>query len=180
MDEEALENAVRAWVLSASGLADADVYFEDEDGTAKSKPKAAAPYITISLGDLVELAPLQVTDSYDNAAAAGQEMVETVTAIYELPVELQAFTPRTTGGSTARSILSRVQLGLGLSTVRDALNAAGLGLRRRGAIRWVPSVRQAKFEGRAVLELSFQVGGTVEARTGYIATANVTKNVSPS
>lgn len=178
MNIKALQDAIRSiWVLPASGLSAANVYFADQD----VKSTAPGPCITISLGGPSRIGMLdQVKQSYDSTASAGQEIVLSAMGPREMVCTLQAFSPSADGQGQqgdARQLLSLVEASLGLPTIRPALNRAGLGVLKQGSVVWQPGIQRAGWEGRAVLETTFCVAETVTARLGYIQTVNGTGTV---
>lgn len=171
-----LEDAVRAWALAASGLAADQVYFANQD----VRRSEAAPRVIITLGDLVTIGVDSLTHDYSAARPAGQEIEYTARGPRELAVSLQAFAPLTVGsGVTARSLLDLCQAKLRLPSVRDALNAAGIGVLDPGTVRRLPQVVAGKWEDAAFLDVRCLVGQSVTERTGYIATVPFTMDVSP-
>jgi hypothetical protein len=177
MDFKALEDAIRTiWVLPASGLTSASVFFANQDVPSP----APGPCISISLEMPQKIGRDQVKQTFDGAAPAGQEIIFTTVGIRELTVTLQAFSPgatETVAAATARPLLSQVQASLEQPTIRQALNKAGIGVLRTGEARWAPGINRAAWEGRAVLETVFCVTETTQARTGYISTVSGTGTV---
>jgi hypothetical protein len=177
----AIEDAIRAAVLTSTGLAAGKVLWGDQDDNPPTKP-----FVKIRLGDLnpVGLPSLNwdftgsSTSTPTGPATPGEEIAFRSESQNELPVEIQVFTEATVGGTTARTIAAKLKGDLGLPTIRNALNAAGLGVLNVGSVRWVPAVRNANFEGRAVLDVLFSLCATASEKTGYIATYQATATVS--
>lgn len=179
MNIKALEDAVRAWVVSASGISATSVFFAAQDVPSPSP----APYVTISLGFPTRVGLDEVRRDYDSTAEAGQEIVYTARGPRELVVTVECFTPNTTetnAQATGRQILSSIDAALSLPPIRETLNAAGMGVLRRGAPRWQPGIVRAGWEGRAWLEVVFCVIETAQARTGYIQTVAISGTVDGS
>lgn len=165
-----IEDAVRAWVLSASGLAAEAVYFADQAVPASE----LGARIVVRLGDVLQVGTDALEHTYSDARPVGAEIEYTARGPRELVVSLQAFAPATVGsGTTARSLLAACQAALGLPSVRDALNLAGLGVLQEGAIQRIPGTSSNAPEDRAVLDTRFCLGQTTTERTGYIATVEL-------
>lgn len=180
MTYEQLEAAVRAWVLSSSGLDDAHVYFRDEEGVAS----APRPSVVISLGGAVPRGIDALTHTFDPKAKRGQEITIATLGWRELQASLEAFGTRTTepdddgGEATARQVLANVCDSLFLPGIRGTLNRAGLGVKDAGSVVWHPGIQNAKWEGRAALVTTFFLLSTVTEKTGYIARVKVGGRVS--
>lgn len=172
-----LENAVRAWVVSSSGLDPSLVYFADQPYPVSE----VRPRITIRLGALAPIGHDWATHTYDPARQAGQEIEYSATGSRELTISLQAFAPTTVGdGDTARELLERVFGRLSLPSVRDPLNAAGVGVLRTGTVTRLPAVVGTMNEDRAVGELVALVSSKYSERTGYIERAEVAYGGGPA
>lgn len=171
-----LENAVRAWVVSSSGLDPSLVYFADQPYPVSE----VRPRITIRLGALAPIGHDWATHTYDPSRPAGQEIEYSATGSRELTISLQAFAPTTVGdGDTARELLERVFGRLSLPSVRDPLNAAGVGVLRTSTVQRLPTVVGTMNEDRAVGELVASVSSKYSERTGYIERAEVAYGGGP-
>lgn len=167
---ESVENAVRTWVLAASGLASNRVYFADQDVPAAE----AAPRVTIRIGGPVHLGLDAIEQSFDPGQAAGQEILQTARGFRTITVDLQSFAPTMVGaGDTALAVMAKIQAALSLPSVRYTLNAAGLGVLQEGNIQRIPQVRQAINEDRATLSVRFCVTQSISERLGYIDSVEV-------
>jgi len=172
---ETLEDAVRTWVVNATGLAANRVYFADQDLPTSE----AVPRISIRLGDLVQVGQDSVDHDYDPSRPAGQEIEIRAKGMRTLAVDLQSFAPTTVGsGTTARSVLAAAQAALSLPSVRTTLNSAGLGLLQQGTVQRIPSNALAQVEDRATLSVLFAVAQSVSERLGYIQTVVTMSSVS--
>jgi len=167
---DAVENAVRTWVLAASGLASNRVYFADQDVPAGE----AAPRVTIRIGGPVHLGLDAIEQSFDPGQPAGQEILQTARGFRTITVDLQSFAPTMVGaGDTALAVMAKIQAALSLPSVRYTLNAAGLGVLQEGNIQRIPQVRQAINEDRATLSVRFCVTQSIGERLGYIDSVEV-------
>lgn len=173
---DAIENAVRAWVLPASGLASNRVYFADQDVPATE----AAPRVTIRIGGPVHLGIDAIEQSFDPGQPAGQEILQTARGFRTITVDLQSFAPTMVGaGDTALAVMAKIQAALSLPSVRYALNAAGLGVLQEGSIQRIPQVRQTINEDRATLSVRFCVTQSISERLGYIESVEVRYGQGP-
>ncbi len=170
-----IEDGLRAWVKTASGLADSQVIWADQAGA-----RPAGAYITLQLGPIVALGACdEVETHYDEDADAGEEIELRVNGRRSFAVSIQAFTPSVTGASTARALLSTVQTALGLPSVRTALAAAGVTPFESGPVNYVPALVGTLFEGRATLEAQFYTRETVSEYLGYIDTVETENYLGP-
>ncbi len=164
-DFVAFENAIVAWLRAVTGYDANHVYLADQDGNDRGD----GARVVVQLGELRPVGLDAARWAYDAGQSAGQEMVNTTDGLRFLECTLFGYSPTTTGSSaTARAVLSAVVDSLALDTYRDALNAAGLGVLSVSAVKWVPKVAKASFEGRAMLELRFTLRVSAEEKTGYI------------
>lgn len=169
----AIEDAILAWVVASTGLAVGQVVFSDQNAAAP-----AGDYATVTVGDFIPLGgPAGTRIEFDAGADLGEEITHYAERLGELNVSVQAYTSATHGNDSARAVLEKAQAALELSTYRFQLNAVGLGVLDAGRVQWVPRVSNAAIEGRAVLDVRFALLQTAEQKTGYIATAEVTRDV---
>lgn len=171
-----IEDAIRAWVRTSSGFADQSVIWRNENGNARTEN-----YIDITLLGMIPIGLDALTDNTDLARPSGQEIELRVEGDREFGISIECFTTRTTestGETTARSVLSRVQIALGLPSIREALAAADLSPFDIGTIQWLPAVgakpNDTSFAGRAILEVRFYVRDDMAERVGYIKTVEIT------
>lgn len=171
----ALEDAVRAWALS-SGLDGDHVYFSEQD----VRRHEDEPRLLVRLGDFNPRGVGRLDHDFDAARGTGQEIEYSAVEVGELTVSLQAFAPQTVGtGTTARGLLTRCMLTLGLPQYRDALNAAGLGVLEKLPVQRLPQVVAGKWEDVALLEVRCALTLKVTDRTGYIETVVYDIETSP-
>jgi hypothetical protein len=167
------EKAIRAWIVSATGLPESKVIRAEQNG-----PKPAAPFIDIRLGGLTPVGIVDAVENYyDNEAANGEEIVQMIRGSRELEVSIRAFTESAVGDDTARALLSVAQLALRLDSIRDALAEAGLSPFDNGRIAAIPVVLETRWQGRAQLVCRFYLEETLSERTGYIASVELTNEV---
>lgn len=174
IDFQVLEDALFDLVNQSSGLGDTGIFISDQDGLSP-QPQ---PYVTIRIGDLVNIGHPGTTYDYDATRPRGQEIVRSAGSLRDLVISFQAFTPEKVGSATARTILAKLQADLGLASFRDPLNAVGLGILDLGTVRWVPKINNTEFEGRAVLEIRCCIPQVAQDAIGYIETVNVTPTIN--
>ncbi len=169
MDKAALQLALRAWVLSpkASNLAANKVIWSEQGNVALDEP-----YLTMRLGDLTPLGACdEESHTYDEDADPEEEITLAITGRRVLPVTLQAF------GVDSDVLLSRVQTALGLPSLSEALNDAGLSAFDLGKVQNTTALFETEFEPRALLEVLFYVGESVSETTTFVETVAVTNEI---
>lgn len=172
---EAREQAIRAWVKTASGLTDESVFFSNQ-----KVERPASAYVTIRLGDLVPLGAVDpVTENYDADRDPGVEIEQVVEGTRSLGVSIQVFNGAVAGALSAMNVAKKLQLGIRLPSVRDALNTAGMSPYQIGGVRNLAALLGTAFDGRAQLDVSFYVHETVSEFTTYIETAEITDLSQP-
>lgn len=173
IDFVAIEDALFAAAKQSTGFADADIFFDSQDGVSP----APTPYVTIRLGDLINVGRDGRTWDYDAARPAGEEIHRTSQGMRTMTVTFSFFTPATVGSSTARTFAAKFQADLALPSIREPLNAAGLGILEQGNVRWVPKINDTDFEGRAILEVVFAIPQGSFDKTGWISKVNATPTI---
>lgn len=177
IDWSTIEDAVRAWVVAGSGLDEQMIFFADQDLPISE----LAPRVSIRVGDGARVGQSALTHEFDAGQPLGQEVMFTTKQMLEVTVDLQSFAPTTTGaGSTARSIMHAVLASLSLPSVREALNAAGLGVLEEGSVQRVPQPRSAVYEDRATAAVRLLVQQEATESIGYIADVEVSGTVDES
>lgn len=177
LDWTAIEDALREYAFTATGLGPQALIFEGQNG---SVPDPTSPFMTIALGDLVKKGRDSVSTRFD-AGEVGEEIRIQTFGLRKLTVTFQAFGPKTTtpdnSEPTARTLASKLEAYIELPSVRGRLNAAGLGVLEVGPVRWLPKLVNTKFEGRALLEVKFAVGQGAEDALGYFDKVSGTATV---
>lgn len=170
-EEGVVENLIREWVKRGSGLDNAHVIWKHQDTNSPG-----GSYVAIELGDQVALGSTDaVLETTDLSRPNGEEVELAVLGQREMVVSVEVFTPgKTRKESAARAIANRIQTSLSLSSVRDLLAQRGLSAFDRGTVRYVPGIRGADFEGRAVLEVRLYVPHRLVERVGYIGSVELT------
>lgn len=163
---EQQENALRGWVVVASGFAEDKVVWSYENGNRPS-----GNVITLALVGGRTLGACDTIETRtDLTRPAGQEIEHRVRGEREHVLRIQAFTPESVNGpEAARGILCDVQTKLRLPAITDALDEVGLSVFDPGAVQYIPGIANTAFEGRAVVEARFYATDTASGYTGYIA-----------
>jgi len=170
VDWSLAENALRAWVVTASGLPQSLVIWANQNG-----PKPLGQHITLHLGEDVPLGAFsENTHDYEASRPAGEEIHLVVKGTSEFSLEVQVYGSKEVGATSARALVKRIQTALGLPSIRDALADAGLVCFDRGTITNVPAILDADFEARSVLEARFYVTDDAFDATTFIETVEIT------
>jgi hypothetical protein len=170
---DALEDAVRALVVSATGIPSIRVIRGNQNGP---RPRAEdGAFAEVIVGDAIPIGAADAQQEvYNSGGAAGAEIAETSRGVRELPVTIRVFTVSSVGSGSARALLAQVPTSLGLSSVRDALHTAGLTCFEPGTVGYVPAILDTKWEGRATLTMRFYTELTASTTTGYITAVELT------
>lgn len=176
IDYEAIEDALFDAVKASTAYEDADIIFGDQNGVSPSP----TPYAAIRVGDLTGIGQDASRNNYDAARPAGQEIHRVTSGMRYLAVRFAFFSPMSDEdptGRVARSAAAKMQADLALESIRTPLRLAGLGLLKKGDVRWLPQINNTDFEARAIIETQFSVSSGAVDATGYIARVNGTMNV---
>lgn len=172
-----LEDAVRAFVLEATGLPDDRVYFAHQ--SVRISEQVAR--VTIDIDGPFQVGQDGNTHNFDEDREPGEEIEIVTHGNREIVIKLQAFAPLTVGaGVTARSLLDLCQIGYAQSSKRYALNQAGVGILKVGDVVRLPVVRGGENEDRAVLDTRGSITRQVAERTGYWDTVVLTPTLGGS
>jgi hypothetical protein len=164
------ENAIRLWVIAATGLPTSKVIRGNQNG-----PRPDPPFAEVIVGDLVPVGAADAQDEvYNPAGEAGAEIAETSRGMREMTATVRIFTLSDVGPSSARALLAKVPTSLGLSVVRDILHSAGLTCFDAGTVTHVPAILDTKWEGRASLTARLYTELTASSTTGYITSVELT------
>lgn len=167
---EAFENALRQWVIAASGLTPEKVIRAEQDG-----PRPATVFAEVRIGDVRALGAADaVSTEYDAGGPAGSEVTQTVRGQREFAATVRMFTSSAVGAESARALLLQVQAGLRLPSVRDILHEAGLTCFDQGVVQSIPAILDTRYEGRATLTARFYCEVTISEATGIVGSVEVT------
>lgn len=167
-----IENAVAAWVVTATGLSLGSQVFFANQGVEQPQ---SGPFVTIEVGgDVVPLGSVDEVQSSTNLSnPPGTEVTLAAVGRREVGVTLQAFGYQTVsggqgGGITAVQALTTAQTLLSRPDVRGALLTAGIAPYDNGQVQRADAVVETGFEGRAILHVRFYATDEQTMSTGYI------------
>lgn len=161
-DYKAIENAIVAWLKTATALAAGRVILADQ----RLASPTAFPYLSVRLGGLSPVGMDTDTHAYDSGAAPGQEITLTATGLRSFTAGIQAHAAQGSGFDAA-ALLSKAQTALALSSTRSAFHAVGISAYDRGTVQNLSGLG-ADFEGRAALEVAFYVNEEASEKTTWI------------
>lgn len=151
-----VEAAIQAAIVSASGLADGQVFWEHQDAPQPPLDDTHPLMVSMSLGSIIGLGIDMVSHNYDGARPAGQEVQLVVEGQREATLQLQVFsaaTVDTVSKATARACAEQIRGMLRLPTARDLMAAQDVVPFDPGTVGWVPQVVGIGFRGRATLDI---------------------------
>ena len=159
----AIQDAIFAWAVAASGYPSDRVIWRDQDGFAPN-----GDYIILSIlgSDTVE-GPVR-HERTDPAKPPGQEVILTVGGTRSVLIEAQVLTSQTITATDALATAERMRTRTSLPSVRDILLGAGISPFDQGTVQQVNQVRAANFVGRAVYAYRAYLADLVEERGTYI------------
>lgn len=134
IDFPAIENAVHAWIVAATGLPATSVYWE---GQSLAQPQR--PYATITLRSL------QALDSEDARVLPASTVPvpdppEQLTGMRRVIFGINVYTQSQLGNAGALSLAHKIVDSLMLDSIRAGLDAANIGIGPVSSIILVPSV----------------------------------------
>ena len=173
MSRSAVETALQAYVVAATGLDDSRVIFSEQHGNAP--PADGQPAVTVCIGD----AKVQGVDYATQVAENDTTKTLTVEARgqRELLVTFRGFSPNAYGDQTAAALLDTLSIQAAFDGARDDLNASGIGLNQLGTVQSIPKVVSAGWESQAILEWRCCLLVTAQQTVPYIAHVNGTGTV---
>lgn len=172
MTRKQIEDAVKAWLGAATGLPPTNVVIADQNA-----PPPDGSYVSVRVGASISRGVDELHQTETVGAPAGEEVEFRLHSDRTVTVTVTAYSASTTdesGADVAVDVLEKARNKLGLPTIRDALNTAGLGVVEQGQVQNLSAVAGADFEGVASLDVRFSFRQTNTERTGYIATVEVT------
>jgi len=173
MDWTAIEDALHAWVVSATGYAAARVLWRDQDANAK-----VADRITLHISGPIVLGTDERVSATELLEPAGQEITLSVRGDREWSLQVECYTGATTTTSDAKGILSKLQTVGQLPSKLALLDAQAISLFDLGSVQYAPEIREVAFQGRALLLMRFYSRDVATEKTGYIAEVEITDTVA--
>ena len=173
MDWTALEDALHAWVVSATGYASNRVLWRDQDANAK-----VADRITLHISGPIVLGTDERVSTTDLLEPAGQEITLSVRGDREWSLQVECYTGATTTTSDAKSILTNLQTVGQLPSKLALLDVQGITVFDHGSVQYTPEIREVAYQGRALLLMRFYSRDVASEKTGYIAEVEITDTVA--
>ena len=169
----ALQDAIFAWAVAASGYPSDRVIWRDQDGFAP-----LGDYLILSIlgSDTVE-GPLAHYRT-DPLKPPGQEVILTVGGTRSVLIEAQVLTSQTITATDALAVAEKMRTRTALPSVRDILLSAGISPFDAGSVQQVNQVRSTSFVGRAVYQFRAYLADLVEDRLTYIQKVQATETNS--
>lgn len=174
-DQKAIEDAIQAAIVGASGLAPGRVIWGNQSG---DRPGTFGDRDLISLfwgntSPFAEATPEQFTE--DTAGSpAGEEVTITTLDHEQVSLIVNYYTGKNTGNTSARSRLKAVRNKLNSETYSSGLMDSAISLMSIGPVQSVSVVLETEVESRARMELVLGlVDGAIEKVTN-IVTAELT------
>lgn len=172
MAYEDVENALRAWVKTTSGLDDAHVFWADQHVEYPS-----GPFITLRITGTTQVGELSdVQTIYHSDGAPGQEIEKRVVDTEELTLSIQVWgapVVSSSGKPSAVALAAQVRTGLSLPSVRQALDDAGMSVHDTGSVQNLGTLLDTEFEGRAQFDAKAYYALTASEFTGYISSIDL-------
>ncbi len=169
-----VEDAIRNWIVSASGLSEDSVIWSHEMG-----PRPDSPYVSLLINSLRPIGHdwLDVFDTDD--PSPGQEITLQARGMRYCSLSIQCFSPfgEMNGPGSALAILTDIMAGLKLR--RYTLNQAGVGMAGFGPIATIGNAKLGTaLEPRAAVEAQFHLASEVEGFETYIETVEITNETT--
>ena len=174
MDYDALQAAMKACMVAATGLTADRVLFDYAAYQGGARP-VDGPFLTMRIGPTIPVGAIDglVTIIHDDGKP-GEEVEIATQATREFTWTVQMFggTPMGNGSPVAR--LSRARERLRLPSVRSLLSAVGVSPFGPGSVRFIPQIEGTKFEARAVMDVRCYGDFSTSEFCTYIETVRLT------
>lgn len=165
MSWEEIEDGVQSAVAAASGLPPEKVYWSHQDWNEETDD-----YVVISFGGALLVGQDWVKRTTDLTRPNGQEILEQVHGMREVPLQIECFSASVLGSSAARQRADLIRSRLRLEGIRSRFRRAHVSPFDSGQVSSVPDILAAKFRGRATVTVRCYVPVLdVYDYVGYIA-----------
>lgn len=164
MDIDAINAALRSWLLAVTDLSDGKVIDAYQEDAGSPPPRPAPPFAVIYQPLAINRRGLFDEERLD----ADTDGVITRCALRQFPVQVQFFGP----GSVARA--QDAADGLERFDVRELLAAVGLGVINPGAVANQTGLLQTRYEQRAQIEPVFALSYQSTEDVGWVETVSGT------
>lgn len=154
IDWEAVETAIQNWVEAGSGYPDANVLWAQQ-----SPPRKDQPFVLLEVRSLRVVGQDWVTvrDAPDaegeEEPTPGAEIEHVVGGTRELVLAVSVFGGEAIGPLSSAGVLSRILTAASLPAIREALNAAGVGIGGFGHVTTMVEIADSLVEPRAVCDV---------------------------
>lgn len=168
-DWQAIENALQAWGVRASGLDPTLVRWADQDG---SRPQP--PFVELRLDHEGGGSPVPEQQVIDNPEpVAGQEILINTITHEDLTLTVHVYTAVTVGVNSARALASRMKAQIASETEIGNFDDAGIAIVETGPVQNLTAVLETKSEGRAVFDVRLRVADGFTEATTYVETVDI-------
>lgn len=141
-----VENAMQSVIKLTSGLGDESVTWGYQN---KNEPEL--DHVVIQFGGAQAIGIDRILNSQDLSRPNGQEMMQQVIGVREVPFEFQCYTADVTGDDAAHRMAERIRTGFRLESVKATLRRVSLTVFDNSSpVNYLPYVPSASFRGRAV------------------------------
>lgn len=160
----AVENALHAWVVAATGLpADRVIWAQ------QAAPRPATPYVTLRVDNIRRIGQDWLRSYNNPTPTAGNEIILASQGQREAVVTLQCFGGTATQSTSPLALLHAAVAGANLQSRRDAFNTAGIGMAGFGPVQSIDGVLGSSvFEPRATVEARFFLAEEIQETTTFI------------
>lgn len=170
------EDAIQARVVAATGLPGAKVIWENQN-----KARPLRPFIALRIDDAESLGEAETKVTNNPAPSSGQEILLTTRSQNRVQLTVTCFTTSTSGDSSARAYLKKLQMYLSHPSCTATLNglAEPIGILTASSVQDASIVLETDIEGRAVMTVVCLVADAFTEATTYIETVVESGTISP-
>lgn len=177
IDLTIVENALHDWIVAATGIPADHVLWADQ---AFERPSDDAPWVAMRIETIQRIGQDWHVSSDHPAPTAGAEILHTVNGNRTATLTIQCFRGSPTGTTRPQAYLDAAVMGITLPARRAAFLAAGIGIGEISPIRNIGDVISfARFEPRAVVEVTLLLAGTATSTGTYIEIVTLEGAVTP-
>lgn len=162
MNWSTVEAGLVAWVRAATGLSDnGSVRWAEQNVAQNARPEIVLRTMRVR----------QLGHDWATVTTDEETFTETARGMREVTVSITCFGGTATGATSARAYLEKCRAYARLTTVRTALETAGIGLCPIDAVTTMDGVLGSSlFEPRAMMEVRFFTTSEVSETGNYIET----------
>lgn len=174
MNWAAAESAIRAIVVSASGLASDHVIWAQQDG-----PTPAGQFIALRFTEVSN--PGRDFSVYEDnpAPTAGNELIERLLGDRRATLAITCFDGEVTGATMPAAIMDKVAAAFAMAGNRNALSLTGVAMLSTGPVRSIDGIVSfVKFEARATVEIYLSMISELVGYETYIEHVEITNQIA--